>query len=169
MNNLFYPKEYLDDVFSLTPNRLKELGIDTVIFDIDNTLVPYFVKYPTKECLKYFRNLKEAGIAIGVLSNSRRERAENFCEGLGIPYIWKAKKPLSKGLNELLKIMGAKAEKCAVVGDQIFTDVLLGNLNGIYSVMVKKVDKRDELITAVKRPLEKIILFFYFRRVKNGK
>ncbi|MCD8237915.1 MAG: HAD hydrolase-like protein [Clostridiales bacterium] len=69
----------------------------------------------------------------------------------------------------LLKKTGLKPSQCAIVGDQIFTDVLLGNLNGVYSILVKQADKKDELITAVKRPLEKIVLFFYRRRLRREK
>ncbi|MCC8098426.1 MAG: YqeG family HAD IIIA-type phosphatase [Eubacterium sp.] len=165
MTNLLFPKEYLNSVYELTPGRLKALKIKTVIFDIDNTLVPYFVKKPTKEVLDYFDSLKASGIGIAVLSNSKSKRAEEFCRGLKIPFVSGAKKPLNKGLKKLMRELSLKPEEVLIIGDQIFTDVLLGNLNGIYSVLVKKVDKKDELITAVKRPLEKIVLFFYLRRL----
>ncbi|MCD7904545.1 MAG: YqeG family HAD IIIA-type phosphatase [Clostridiales bacterium] len=164
MTNLLYPKEYLNSYRDLKPERLKTLKIKTVIFDIDNTLVPYFVKKPTKEVLDYFGSLKAAGINTAVLSNSRPERAEEFCRGLDIPFVSRAKKPLNKGLKKLMRELSLKPEEALIIGDQIFMDVLLGNLNGIYSVLVKKADKKDELITAVKRPLEKIVLFFYLRR-----
>ncbi|MCD8089097.1 MAG: YqeG family HAD IIIA-type phosphatase [Clostridiales bacterium] len=167
MKNLFYPKEYLNSVYELTPEKLKALKIKTVIFDIDNTLVPYFVKAPTKEVLEYFGALRASDISVCVLSNSRPERAREFCLGLDIPFVSRAKKPFNSGLKILSEMLSLKPEEALIVGDQIFTDVLLGNLNGIYSVLVKKVDRRDELITAVKRPLEKIVLFFYMRRRKN--
>lgn len=161
MIHLLYPKEYLSSYRELTAEKIKALGIDTVIFDIDNTLVPFYVKKPTADVLEYFDSLKKAGIRITVLSNSREERSKVFCEGLSIPYVYRAKKPLAVGLRRLIKKCSLRKEKCLIMGDQIFTDVLLGNLNGIYSVLVKKVDPKDELITAVKRPLEKIVLFFY--------
>ena len=50
-----------------------------------------------------------------------------------------------------------------IVGDQIFTDVWCGNKVGAYSVLVKKVSPKDELITAPKRPFEKIIVNMYLK------
>ncbi|MCC8013813.1 MAG: YqeG family HAD IIIA-type phosphatase [Eubacterium sp.] len=169
MLNLLYPKEYLEDIKDIDPKKLKALGIDAVIFDIDNTLVPYFIKTPTEKVLKLFKRLEGAGLKITVLSNSKPQRSEAFLSGLNIPFEARAKKPLSKGLKILLKKTGLKPSQCAIVGDQIFTDVLLGNLNGVYSILVKQADKKDELITAVKRPLEKIVLFFYGRSLRREK
>ncbi len=167
MLGLLYPKEYLDSFKELTPKKIKAIGAKTVIFDIDNTLVPYWVKTPTPEIISYFEALKSEGIDVAVLSNSRKERSEIFCRGLSIPYVWKAKKPFKKGFSRLVNKLSIDPAKCIIVGDQIFTDVLLGNLRGVYSVLVKKVNKKDELVTAVKRPLEKIVLFFYLRSKKN--
>ncbi len=169
MFKIFYPKEYIESVFMLTPEKLKGLGIDTIMFDIDNTLVPFYIRKATDEVKEYFESLAKEGINVCILSNSKRERTEDFICGLDIPYVYRARKPLNKGLNKLIKRMGVLPSHCLIVGDQIFTDVLVGNLNGIYSVLVKKADKRDEWITAVKRPFEKIVLFFYFRSLKNDK
>ncbi len=169
MFELFYPREYLDSVFLLTPQKLKGLGVRTVIFDIDNTLVPFYIRKATEQVKAYFDALRKEGLCVCILSNSRKERTADFIEGLDIPYVYRAGKPFRRGLDRLIEKVGAKPSECLIVGDQIFTDVLVGNLNGIYSVLVKKADKKDELVTAVKRPLEKIVLFFYMRRLKNGK
>ena len=53
MLKFLYPKEYLPSVFQLTGKKLKALGKDTLIFDIDNTLVPYWIKTPTDELRVY--------------------------------------------------------------------------------------------------------------------
>ncbi|MCD8237914.1 MAG: hypothetical protein LUC92_01055 [Clostridiales bacterium] len=78
MLNLLYPKEYLKDVNDLDPKKLKALGITAVIFDIDNTLVPYFIKKPTEKVLNLFKMLENAGLKITVLSNSKPQRSETF-------------------------------------------------------------------------------------------
>ncbi len=164
--NYLYPEIYLKSVFELDEKLLKKIGANTLIFDIDNTLVPYWVKTPTKELKEYFERLKNSGITIAVLSNSREERSKVFCAENNIPYYYRAGKPGVKGMKALLKRLGAVPEKSVLAGDQIFTDVLCANLSGVHSVLVKQVSKKDELITAPKRPFEKIVLFFYFRRKK---
>lgn len=172
MLKFLYPKEYLPSVFQLTGEKLKALGKDTLIFDIDNTLVPYWIKTPTDELKAYFNSLRESGIKFAVLSNSKEVRSKTFCEEMNIPYYYRAKKPATEGMKKLLKKIGSEAESSVIVGDQIFTDVWCGNKCGVYSVLVKQVSPKDELITAPKRPFEKIVLYFYLRRkrkeAKNG-
>ncbi len=167
MMEMLYPKKYVGSVFELDTEFLKREKINTVIFDIDNTLVPYWIKKPTKELERYFLSLKESGVTVAVLSNSKEERSRVFCEGLDIPYEYRAGKPGTGGLKKLLKRLGASPERSLLAGDQIFTDVWCANKGGLYSVLVKQVSKKDELITAPKRPFEKIVLYFYFRKTGN--
>ncbi|MDO4299777.1 MAG: YqeG family HAD IIIA-type phosphatase [Clostridia bacterium] len=163
MFKFLYPKEYLSSVFDITVDKLRTLGIDTIIFDIDNTLVPYWIKVPDERLIKYFNELREGGIKLGVLSNSREERSKTFCTPVNIPYVFRAKKPGTKGFFEIMDKMGSLAESSMIVGDQIFTDVWCGNKAGAYSVLVKQVSPKDEFITAPKRPFEKIIVKMYLK------
>jgi hypothetical protein len=169
MFEFLYPKEYLDSVFELTPQRLKSKGIDTLIFDIDNTLVPYWIKIPDEKLVSYFDDLKSGGIKIAVLSNSKEIRSKTFCQKVGMQYVYRAGKPGTKGFFKLIEMLGSKPEKTALAGDQIFTDVWCANKAGAYSVLVKQVSPKDELITAPKRPFEKIIIKLYLRRMKNDR
>lgn len=169
MFQFLYPKKYLMSVYELTPELLKSLGMETVIFDIDNTLVPYWIKEPDDKLKAYFASLREAGIVISVLSNSREERSRVFCRSMDIPYVYRAGKPGIKGLNKLIKKLGAKRESCLIAGDQIFTDVWCGNRGGIYSVLIKQVSPKDEWITKPKRGIERLVVKMYLRseRKKN--
>ncbi len=164
MLEFLYPKEYLPSVFYITPKKLKALGITTIIFDIDNTLVPYWVKEPTPELEGYFLDLRVNGITPTVLSNSREERSSVFCRKLKIPYVYRAKKPLRTGMELLLKKRGLKPSECAIAGDQIFTDVWVGNRCGVYSILVKQVSPKDEWITKPKRGIERLIVKHYCKK-----
>ena len=53
--------------------------------------------------------------------------------------------------------MNEKPENIAVVGDQIFTDVLGGNLCKMYTILIEAIDKKDFWYTAWKRPIEEKI------------
>lgn len=159
-----YPKKYLSSVFELNPKELKEKGIKAIFFDIDNTLVPYWIKTPDDKLKDFFKDLSDAGFTLAVLSNSREERSRTFCSEIpGMTYVFRAKKPLTKGFLELSGKVGIEPAQTAIIGDQIFTDVLCGNLVGAYSILVKQVSPKDELITAPKRPFEKIVLREYFK------
>lgn len=163
MFKFLYPREYLPSVFEITADKLNNMGLDTIIFDIDNTLVPYWIKVPDESLVSYFDSLKKGGIKVGVLSNSKEIRSKTFCTPVNIPYVFRAKKPGTKGFMKIMENIGSVPEKTMIVGDQIFTDVWCGNKAGAYSVLVKQVSPKDELITAPKRPFEKIILKFYFK------
>lgn len=164
MFKFLYPKKYINSVFEIDSNVVKNLGLDTVIFDIDNTLVPYWIKKPDKKLVDYFKELRGNGIKIGVLSNSKEERSRIFCEDVGITYVFRAKKPSTKGFNEIMEKVGSVPKKSMIIGDQIFTDVWCGNKAGAFSVLVKQVSPKDELITAPKRPFERFIVKQYLKR-----
>lgn len=171
MFRFLYPKEYMDSVFEINIENLKAWNIDTIIFDIDNTLVPYWIKEPDNKLKTFFKNLRLHNIKLGVLSNSKEIRSKEFCKSVDIPYVYRAKKPSTKGLLQIIDKLNSKIENTMLVGDQIFTDVWCANRAGVFSVLVKQISKKDELLTAPKRPFEKIVLRSYFknRGYKNDK
>ena len=80
-----------------------------------------------------------------------------FCRKYGIPCITHAKKPFSKGIRECLAEFGMTPGECALVGDQIFTDVIAGRLAGVYTVMVEKYAPKEIWYIVLKRPFEMIV------------
>ena len=167
MFEFLYPKEYLKSVYDISLDKLTKLIIDTIIFDIDNTLVPYWIKEPDNKLKGFFSGLQKNGIKLGILSNSKENRSKVFCKNIKLPYVYRAKKPGTSGFYRIIDRLGSKKEKTMLVGDQIFTDVWCANKAGAYSVLVKPISKKDELLTAPKRPFEKIILKSYLK--KRGK
>ena len=158
--NLF-PDRYVKSALAVTPEELKQKGIEGLILDIDNTLEPYFVPDPREEVKSWIRNMEKSGILLYIVSNGKEERVKRFDKELGLPYICRAQKPSSKGFEAAKASFGLPENKIAVIGDQIFTDVWGGNKAGMYTILAKKVSPRDEWITAIKRPLEVPILLAY--------
>ena len=76
-----------------------------------------------------------------VFSNNRERRVGKFCEALGAEYICRATKPLSFGFRRAAKQLGLPLSQIAVVGDQIFTDVLGGNCVGALTCYVQTLDR----------------------------
>ncbi len=129
-----------DSIFDLSGSMLAEKGITLLLADLDNTLVPYGVPVPTDEVRAWNETLKEAGVTLFVLSNNRHaDRPRIFCEAMDIPFIGHAGKPKTPGFNKAMERMGAKPEQTAIVGDQIFTDVLGGNRAGVTTILVKPI------------------------------
>ena len=115
----FVPDYYFPDIYAIDPERLRARGVKVLLADLDNTLAPYGV--PT----------------LFLLSNSRRPgRAQHYAEALGIPYEGHAGKPKAGGFRRALARMNAAPEEAAIVGDQIFTDILGGNRAGVLTLLV---------------------------------
>ena len=66
-----------------------------------------------------------------------------------------------------MKRMGTDRSNTLFIGDQLFTDVWGANRTGIYSILVKPMDPREEIQIVLKRYLEKIVLFFYLKKQKK--
>ena len=163
----FFPEKYVNSVYSIDLEKLKNDDIEAVIFDIDNTLVPYYVPNANERIKKLFSKFKDKGFKVGVLSNNKKHRVSLFCKDLNIEYVHKAGKPGIKGLGTLIKKLGVKNHKnTVIIGDQVFTDVLCGNRMGIHTILVKPVSKKDSFGTWIKRGLESIIINLYLKRKK---
>ena len=163
--SIFFPGEYLDSTYSIDFDKLYKDGYRAVIFDVDNTLVPH--DEPADEMAKeLFAHLKELGYSCMLLSNNKEPRVKMFNKEVQVYAIHKGGKPSPKGYRKAMELMGTNEENTLFVGDQLFTDVWGANLTGIYSVLVKPIDPKEEIQIVLKRYLEKIVLFFYLRRKK---
>lgn len=158
-----YPKLYLENVTKLTDEIIQENNIKGIILDVDNTLL-YYNKELLKDADIWCKNLAEKGIKFCIVSNSnKKEKVKMVAEKLGIPYISFAMKPLKKGLMKAKNIIGVPVKNIAVVGDQIFTDVIGANRSGMFSILVKPLEEKDIFITRIKRPLEEAIIRNYLK------
>ncbi len=162
------PELYFDDIYSITPRLLSDRGIDAVILDIDNTLVPYEIAEPTEEVRAWLSALNSAGIKAAFVSNNHPPRVELFNRTLGLLAFPDSKKPLKRSCRTALKALGADPKRTAVIGDQIFTDVLAGRLSGLAcAILVKPIKDKTDLLTRFKRKLEIPILKKYARRQRK--
>lgn len=131
------PKLRFSSIYDIEPAWLRERGIRLLLADLDNTLVPYSVSGPDEKLLQWERSLKEAGVTLFILSNSRRQgRVETFVRELEVPFLGHAGKPKGGGFRRAMQRMNACPEETAIVGDQIFTDILGGNMAGVLTLLV---------------------------------
>ena len=74
---------------------------------------------------------------------SLKKRVRIFCKNYGIDCITHAKKPFPKGIRECLNKYGLPAEKCALAGDQIFTDTMGARGCGVTAILVTAIDNHN--------------------------
>lgn len=157
---LFFPGEYLNSTYVIDFDKLYKDGYRGVIFDVDNTLVPHGA--PADErAIALFAHLKELGFSCMLLSNNKEPRVKSFNDVVQVNYMFKANKPFPANYRKAMEIMGTTTENTLFVGDQIFTDVMGGNLAGIRTILVKPIHPKEEIQIVIKRIPEKLVLFFY--------
>lgn len=157
----FYPTKAIGSIYELPVEALKADGIKGIIFDIDNTLVPYDEAEPTAEIIAFFTHLKELGFKITLLSNNTEDRVIKFNERLKVLALHNAQKPLSKSFIKALQMMKCEKHEVIIVGDQVFTDVYGGNRAGMATYLVTPISDKDEWQTKIKRGLERKVLSQY--------
>jgi uncharacterized protein len=160
----FLPNEQVKDVFQIKPETLKKQGIKAIITDLDNTLVEWDRAQATPKLIKWFKLMQDNGILVTVVSNNNEDRVKSFAEPLNIPFIFQARKPMSRAFKRAIKEMGVKKEEAVVVGDQLLTDVLGGNRGGFYTILVVPVAQTDGFITKFNRKVERRIMNFFKRK-----
>ncbi|MEE0775482.1 MAG: YqeG family HAD IIIA-type phosphatase [Bacillota bacterium] len=153
----FFPDLMVKDIYSLPLEELKARGIRCLLFDVDNTIVPYNSQGLTQETIDWFRIPKEHGFLMSILSNNSDERVLPVSEKIGIPFVARAKKPSSNGAKRAMAMLGVTPEETAMVGDQLITDVFGGNCMGFYTIVVQPINKNEFWGTRINRKLEKII------------
>jgi len=162
-----YPDSYLSNVRQITIEYLERNNIKAVILDVDNTLIDFYRNIP-EGTIEWCENLKSRGIKFCILSNSnKKEKVENVANKLGIHYFYFGKKPLKTGFKKAIEYLQEKNENIAVVGDQIFTDIIGANRCKLFSILVEPIEEKDILITRIKRPFENMIIKSYKNQKKK--
>ena len=134
------PDIRLHRVTDLTPRFAEEKGIRLLFLDYDNTLVPYTEPIPDLKVDCWLEEMRSSGILLCVLSNSRKSRVSAYCKEHDIPMIQNAHKPFATGLiADMLKNFGVSRSQAALIGDQIYTDVLAAKLSCISAILVEPI------------------------------
>lgn len=164
LKKYFLPTSYVENIKAITPERLKNMGVNTVMTDLDNTLVAFDEPDADNEVVEWFSNLKENGINVMILSNGKSGRVGTFCEPNGFQYICSARKPLSKNFRRAVKEMNADIESTVMVGDQLMTDIFGANRVNMKSILVIPVKDKDGLATILNRRMERMIMRYFNER-----
>jgi hypothetical protein len=133
-------------------------GVKALLLDIDNTLLPRDVPGLDVEIAAWVASLPGEGLVAYLVSNNWHRHITARAAEIGLPVIAKAMKPLPFGFYRAARALGVSARECAVVGDQLFTDVLGGKLIGATTVLVRPLSSSDLPHTLVLRRIERVIM-----------
>ena len=153
--SIFMPDYLLHSVLDVTPEFLKRLDVSAVLLDVDNTLAVYGKPEPALGILEWIQTLEQAGISMIIVSNNTRERVAPFAERLGLDFVCWSCKPLGFGIRRACRRLNVSRKEAAMVGDQILTDVVGGNLQRMTTVLVEPFELEQSLFFKAKRRWER--------------
>lgn len=156
----FIPDMYQKSIYHINYDKLKDDGIKCLLFDLDNTCVPFKDKEPNKKLIDLFERLKDMDFKVIIFSNATKKRITPFKNGLNVDCSASSKKPNTNKLMKVIKMFGYDLSEVVLIGDQLFTDILCGNRAGIKTVLVNPMSNDDLLFTK---------FFRYFERKKFKK
>lgn len=159
MFNWFTPELHVVSVVELNIERLRQLELDALLLDVDCTLKSYRSTEVTPEVAAWLRDLGEGGIGVCLVSNGGGPRIKAFAERLGLPFVAQAMKPFPFGALSAATRLGFPKDRTAMVGDQLFADVMAGRIAGLRTILVHPIRPEEEpWFTRLKRPVEKLVL-----------
>ncbi len=152
---LFRPTRLAETVLDLTPSLFQELGVTALLLDVDNTIASFTSHQPIPGAVEWARAMTGAGLRLIIVSNNYKRRVSAFAKKFGLEYISFACKPFPFGYLRAKRLLGVKAARCAIVGDQIFTDVTGANLCGMRSVLLEPIEPEAGWSFRLRRYLER--------------
>lgn len=155
---IFKPTLSYNRITDIAPKHLQKRGITTLLLDVDNTLTEHNSQKVESDVREWLKSLKDFGITALIYSNAKKPRIEPFAKDLGLDFIYSAKKPLKGKFKRTIKDLGVNRENAAIIGDQIFTDILGGNRAGITTIFVNLITPETEWFFKLKRRFERMIL-----------
>lgn len=166
MSNILYPDIYVDSILDIPLDKLQQLNIKAFILDLDNTLTEWNSNELKDDIVAWFDEIKSRDLKACILSNNGEKRVITVAQRLGIPYLFRAQKPRRRAFRQAVALMGLNSSEVAVIGDQIFTDILGGNRAGLFTVLVVPIAKREFIGTKVSRCMEFFVLHRLRRKFK---
>lgn len=154
---LFKPKWWLKSVLDIDEKFIRENHLRGLILDLDNTLSMHGSPAAEQGVTEWLAQMRGIGMKMMVLSNNTKKRVAPLAKELGLDYISFGCKPLTVGVSRALRKMRLPRKSVALVGDQIFTDIIGGNLRGVNTVLVEPFHLEDKKSFKLKRKLESAV------------
>lgn len=164
---LLKPDIKLNKITDIDLKLLEKFQIKALVLDVDNTLSTHHGEVLTDGLEDWLKKMKENNIGLVILSNSKEKRVKPFAEKINLPFISLGLKPLPFKFSSALKVLGVKKKETAIVGDQIFTDTLGGNLYGVKTILLDPIKLETLISFRFKRKLEKVVYKIY--KIENTK
>ena len=162
--SLFHPTLLKNRITELTVEDLRAMSVKALLLDVDNTLTKHHSQELPDDVAAWLEEMRGAGIALMLVSNSKEPRVKPFAQRIGLPYVHTSCKPIPFGFRRASKALGIERRACMAIGDQTFTDVLGAKLAGVRVTQLIPIEPESGWTFRLKRRLERPILASYQRK-----
>lgn len=153
------PDSYYASIYDIDYDLLMKQKIDTILFDIDNTITKVDDLNVPQETINLFENLKAKNFKLLIFSNNHVERAQPISKILDVKMLADAGKPQKEAYDKALKILDSKKENTVAIGDQILSDIVGAKKYGIKSILVDQLSEENNIQTGMAQKLQKIMIY----------
>ena len=161
---MFTPTLLVPRITDLDPAALYAQGYRGLLLDVDNTLTTHDNPQLPADVAAWLEARKAEGFQFAVASNNHEPRVAPFAQKIGVKWVSDAGKPLPRGFARAQAQFGVPKEQMALIGDQLFTDVLGARLFGIKALLVEPMAPDHKWFIRLKRVLEKPFVTLYYKR-----
>ena len=155
---LLTPDMVVECLTSVSIKSLKEKNIEYALLDMDNTFLAPNTYDISLKFKQWIQDAKNQHIKVFIVTNnSNKLKVQKISKELDILALCKAMKPLSFSLEEYAYQYDIHFDKAALIGNQLFTDILLANWLGCYSILTEPVEKKMSFVKTIQQDLEDYI------------
>ncbi len=157
MVNILKPNQSVASIYEIQMHVLMQKGYRHIILDMDNTLTPWNDHQVRPVLADWIATVKDLGYTVCLLSNNRQKKVQDFAAKLGVLAAPKGGKPSGRSFKRAISMMQGTGQDTMVIGDQVFTDILGGNLLGLYTILVDPITTSEFIGTRFTRLMERLI------------
>lgn len=159
LRDLFNPDEMRGTVLDIAPAELRARGFRAVMLDLDGTVVPYRGHAPSESLRAWVSAAQAQDLRVCLVSNTRRlRRIRRVAEGLGVPFVARARKPSAWGYRAAARAIGVEPQHAVAIGDQVTRDIWGGRAAGMFTILVQPLSHDELVTTRLERVIERAIL-----------
>jgi hypothetical protein len=128
-------------IYEISQSKLQKKGIHSLLLDVDGTLVNRKSNIIPKTVKNWISESKKLFSLYLISNNPSKKRIEKIAKELNLKYKYNASKPRKKVTLSVIEEIGDEPKNIAIIGDRIFTDIIVGNRCNIKTILVKRLKK----------------------------
>jgi hypothetical protein len=152
------PNKILKNIYEITPEMLKDMGIHALLLDLDSTTMKSKSGEFSQKTLEWFKQFEKDFYVAIVTNNQNKEYLEKVCAAAPCKVYSNAKKPFSNTIKNIVKGLFMESKHVVVVGDRPLTDILAGKIARTKTILVGSIDDNENLLVKSARFVERLTI-----------